>query len=165
MHQTLFLVILFLIEKKILLIYLFFSFQDEPAGHRSMLSDASERLDLQLISTNIESEFNESSSSKSNQGDTTDTTNQDSSHPIANIRSATATPAILTANTSRTSISTNVGQSTGRRISGRLSSIVERKRSPDILLKKWIKNQKIRAQHPNEPLPLSVSEYFKRYRH
>jgi hypothetical protein len=114
-----------------------------------------------LIPTNIDSELNESLSSKSNQGDTTDTTNQDSSQPAANIRSAAATPAILATNTSRTSVSTNAGQSTGRAISGRLSSIMERRHSPDILLKKWIKSQKIRAHNPDEPLPLSVSEYFK----
>jgi hypothetical protein len=99
-------------------------------------------------------------SSKSNHGDTTDNPNLDINHQIINIRSTAATPAILTTNTSRTSVSTNHGQSTGRGISGRLTSIMERKRSPDILLKKWIKNQKIRTINPDEPSPLTVRLIF-----
>jgi hypothetical protein len=125
-----------------------------------MLSDASERLDLQqLNSTNIDSDFNESSSSKSNQADTTaDNTNLDNSHQTTNVRSGVVTPGgMVTTNTSRTSMSTNVGQSTVRGISGRLTSIMEQRNSPEILLKKWIKNQKIRPPNPDEPLPLSVS--------
>lgn len=122
------------------------------------MSDASERLDLQFNSTNIDSELNESTSSKSNQGDTTDATNPDSSHPTTNPRPATAAPALLAANTSRTSTSTNAGQSTGRGISGRLTSIMEHRRSPDMLLKKWIKNQVMKADAPGEALPLSVSQ-------
>jgi hypothetical protein len=110
-----------------------------------------------LNSANIDSDINESISSKSNQGDTTDNTNVDHSHQTTNLRSTAATPAILTTNTSRTSTSSNFGQSTGRAVSGRLTSIMERRRSPDILLKKWIKDQKIKPIHPHEPLPLSVS--------
>jgi hypothetical protein len=140
----------------------FLPFQDEPLGRRSILSDGSERLDLLLTSTNIDSELNESLSSKSNPIENTDPANQDSGHPLTNPRSAAATPAILATNTSRASTSMNVGQSTSRPISGRLSSITERRKSPDVLLKKWIKNQKIRGSNPDEPLPLNVSEYFRR---
>jgi hypothetical protein len=111
---------------------------------------------LQFNSTNIDSDFNESSSSKSNQGDTTDNTNVDSSNQATNLRSTAATPAIQP-NTSRTSLSTNMGQSTGRDLSGRLTSIMERRRSPDVLLKKWIKNQKIKVNDPDEPSSLTVS--------
>lgn len=125
-----------------------------------MMSDNSERLDLQLNSANLDSELNESSSSKSNQGDTTDTVNLDSSHPATNLRSVAATPALVTASTSRTSVSTNAGLSTARAFSRRLTSIMERQRSPDVLLKKWIKNQKITAKNPEETVPLSVRHYF-----
>jgi hypothetical protein len=124
------------------------------------MSENSERLDLQLTSANLDSELNESTSSKSNQGDTTDNTNLDSSHPVMNTRSIAATPALVTTNTSRTSVSTNAGLSTGRAFSRPLTSIMERQRSPDVLLKKWIKNQKITAKNPEESIPLSVSEYF-----
>ena len=125
-----------------------------------MMSETSERLDLQLTSANLDSELNESSSSKSNQDDTTDNTNLDSSHPATNTRSVAATPALVTTNSSRTSVSTNAGLPTGRALERRLTSIMERQRSPDVLLKKWIKNQKITAKNPEESVPLSVSEYF-----
>jgi hypothetical protein len=137
-----------------------FSSKDDQTGRRSILSDASERLDLQFNSANIDSDLNESISSKSNQGDTTDNTNTDHSHQTTNIRSTAINPAMLPANTSRTSMSSNLGQSTGRALSGRLTSIMQRRRSPDMLLKKWIKDQKIKPSHPNEPLPLSVSSFF-----
>lgn len=123
------------------------------------MSETSERLDLQLTSVNLDSELNESSSSKSNHGDATESINLDSSHPATNTRSVAATPALVTTNTSRTSVSTNAGLSTGRAFPRRLTSIMERQRSPDALLKKWIKNQKITAKNPEESVPLSVSDY------
>jgi len=133
----------------------FYLFKDDQTGRQSTISDVSERFDLQLNSTNIESDLNESSSSKSNQGDTTETTNFDSSQLTTNVRSVTATPAVLS-NTSRTSMSSHAGQSTMRGKSGRLTSIMEQRRCPDILLRKWLKNQKIKMSDPDETLPLSV---------
>ena len=135
----------------------FFLFiKDEKSGRRSILSDRSEQLDLQLNSMNMDSDVNESMSSRSNQGETTENTNLDTNHQITSLRSTSATPAILAANTSRTSISTNIGPSAGPAISGRLTSIMERRRSPDILLKQWMKNKKLLSQKSNDPLPLTV---------
>ncbi|CAF1271412.1 unnamed protein product [Rotaria sp. Silwood1] len=131
---------------------------DDHIGNRSRLSDASERLDLQLNSTNIDSDLNESSSSRSNQGDSTDNMNLDSSHQITNVRSTGVTPAIFITNTSRTSTSTNFAQSTGRATLGHLSSIIERRRSPDVLLKRWMRNQKIVVKNSEEPLPLNEAQ-------
>ncbi|CAF1205654.1 unnamed protein product [Rotaria sordida] len=132
---------------------------DDQIRSRSRLSDASERLDLQLNSTNIDSDLNESSSSsRSKQGDSTEHINLDSSHQTTNIRSLGVTPAILITNTSRTSTSTNFGQSTGRATIGRLTSIMERRRSPDALLKRWVKNQKMIVKDSDEPLPLNEAQ-------
>lgn len=44
-----------------------------------------------------------------------------------------------------------------RAMLGHLTSISERKRSPDILLKRWLKNQKLIAKKSDENAPLSVS--------
>ncbi|CAF2706077.1 unnamed protein product [Rotaria sp. Silwood2] len=132
---------------------------DDQIGSRSRLSDASERLDLQLNSTNIDSDLNESSSSRSNQGDSTDNINLDSSHQTTNVRCSTGViPALFITNTSRTSTSTNFAQSTGRATLGRLASIVERRRSPDALLKRWVKSQKIEVKNSEEPLPLNEAQ-------
>ncbi len=110
-----------------------------------------------MNSTNIDSDLNESISSKSNPGEITENTNLDISHQTTNTRSTPATPAVLNTNTSRTSISTNVGQSSTQPMSGRLSLIIEQRRSPDLLLKKWIKNQKIITIKPDESSSLTVS--------
>jgi hypothetical protein len=122
-----------------------------------MLSDASERLDLHFNSANIDSDLNESSSSKSNQGDPTENINLDSSHQTVNIRPTAATTAIPTTNRSRSSATSNPGQLSGRGVSGRMTSIMERRRSPDMLLKRWIKNQNKSAIKSDGPVPLSVS--------
>lgn len=131
---------------------------DHPTGRQSTYSDASERFDLHLSSiNNTETDPNESMSSKENQGDATDLSNLDSGHAMTNTRSTTLTPAVPTTNTSRTSVTTYPGQTSGRGLSGRLSSIMERRRSPDGLLKKWIKSQKLTTEDSDEPLPLTVS--------
>ncbi|CAF4557653.1 unnamed protein product [Rotaria socialis] len=131
---------------------------DDQHASRSRLSDTSERLDIPLNSANMDSDFNESSSSRSNPGDAVDSANFESSHQTINIRSTAATPAIFLTNTSRTSTSTNFGQSTGRGMRGRLTSIHERKRSPDILLKRWLKNQKLIVKKSEEALPLTAAQ-------
>ena len=131
---------------------------DHPSGRRSTYSDASDRFDLHLSSiNNNETDLNESVSSKSNLGDGTDLSNLDSGHPMTNTRSTALTPAIPTTNTSRTSITTYPGQTTGRGLSGRLTSIMERRRSPDMLLKKWMKSQKLTTEDSDEPIALTVS--------
>lgn len=131
--------------------------KDDQTGRRSISRESSERLDLQLNTMNIDSDLNESESSKSNQGDTIDNTNADSSVPTTNVRSSAATPAILMTVTSRTSTSTNIGQASSRAVLHHLASIVERRRSPDLLLKRWKKGQKLIGKKLDEAFPLSVS--------
>ena len=134
-------------------------YSDDPSGRRSTFSDAGERFDLTLSSTMTnDPDLNDSISSKSNPGDSIDVSNLDTSHPTATVRSTVATPAVLTNNnTSGTSTTSYPGQSTARALSGRLTSIMERRSSPDALLKKWIKAQKLTTNNPEEPLPLTVN--------
>ena len=116
-------------------------------------------MDLQLSSSvNNETDLNESVSSKSNPGDETETSNVDSTQATATVRSSLATPAVLTANnTSRMSVSSFQSQGTGRGPAGRLSAIAEQRRSPNVLLKKWAKNQKLTIKDSDEPITLTVS--------
>lgn len=121
------------------------------------LNDSADRLDLLITSINTERDLNESISSKSIQEDTTDNTNLVSSQRTTNVPLTGPTSVILTSNTSRTSLSSDVSQVLGHSISGRLSSILEQRRRPDMLLKRWNKRQTITAKNPKEPLPLPVS--------
>ena len=77
---------------------------------------------------------------------------------LGTTRSIAATLAVNTANTSRAaSVSTQQGQLSGRALTGRLTAIMERRRSPDALLKKWMKSRQIKLDDSNEPIPLKVS--------
>ncbi len=67
-----------------------------------------------------------------------------------------------TTNTSRTSLSSNFSQPIGHRVSARLTAIMERqqrRRSPDVLLKKWIERQTITKNNSDQP-PLAVRLYL-----
>ncbi|CAF1056004.1 unnamed protein product [Adineta steineri] len=115
----------------------------------NITSDTSERVVLPIHSIHSERDLNESISSKSNLEDTTETTNLDSIRPLTRANSI-----IPTSNTSRTSISSTMSREVDHRISVGLASILERQRSPDVLLKKWIKRHAL-TNNPNEPLPIT----------
>ena len=117
-------------------------------------------MDLQLsTATNNETtDLSESVSSKSNAGDETETANAENTHGTTTVRSSIVTPAVQTTNnTSRMSVSSFQSQLTGRPPSVPPAILAERRRSPDGLLKKWIKNQKITIKDSTEPIPLTVS--------
>jgi len=137
-------------------VYLFF-IKDSQSGSNT-LGDATERLDLTINSINIDSDLNESISSKSIQEDTTDNTSLDTYQQPINPPFTTAISIDPTTNTSRTSLSSNFSQQIGHRVSARLKSIMERqqrRRSPDVLLKKWIERQRITTNNSDQPLTVS----------
>lgn len=124
-------------------------------------------MDLQLSSTinNETTDLSESVSSKSNTGDETETTNAENTQATTTVRSSIGTAAVQTTNnTSRMSVSSFQSQLTGRRPSAPPTVIAERRRSPDGLLKKWIKTQKITVKDSTEPIPLTVSFRFEEHR-
>lgn len=132
---------------------------DDTLVRRSTISDGSERMDQHIGSTtNNENDLNESVSSRSNPGDTAESLVSDGIHLAGNIPSLVGSSNLHTTNSSRTSVSTQVGHSSSRPFTSRLTPITERRRSPDALMKKWMRSQKLTSGDSNEPIPLSVSK-------
>ena len=107
-------------------------------------------------------DLNESASSRSHHEDTIQSINLDSSQPMVNIPRSSAASVSLTSNTSRASFSSDMSQPPGVGAINRIPSILERRRQPNALLKKWVQTQKITIKTSKNalpiPLPLTVSD-------
>ncbi|CAF1152814.1 unnamed protein product [Adineta ricciae] len=119
-------------------------------------TDSDEIFHLPINSTSYDRDLNESASSRSHHEDTIQTVNLDSTQPTVYIPRSSAASISLTGNTSRASFSSDVSQPPGGGAIVRIPSILEQRRQPNALLKKWVQSQKITIKTSKNALPIPL---------